>query len=205
MAARPLDGRPGREDSFSIQHGLYWLVAELAEARPLLIAGRRRPVGGPRHPAALTLHRRGAWRACRSALVVTVRVGECGAWTEACSTSSGASPARADHPPTPLSEAAARRSPRRPAGARPRSSPRPATEATGGNPFLLVELLPGARPRRGLEPSEENAERLERLAAAGASRAILARLARLGEDEIEIARAVAILEPRAEVRARRRG
>jgi DNA-binding CsgD family transcriptional regulator/tetratricopeptide (TPR) repeat protein len=72
-------------------------------------------------------------------------------------------------------------------------------EATGGNPFLLSELF-RALVEEDDAFDEESPERLATLTASGSAAVILSRLARLGDTEADVARAVAILEPRAEVR-----
>jgi DNA-binding CsgD family transcriptional regulator len=64
--------------------------------------------------------------------------------------------------------------------------------ATGGNPFLVSELLHAAE-LEGITGMTKDARRLEELHAQGVSRSIMLRLSRLGEDARRIARAVAIL------------
>lgn len=71
-----------------------------------------------------------------------------------------------------------------------------ARDATGGNPFLLIELLRALDLER-LDGERVDAGHLAQLAASGASRAILTRLNRLGEDAVTAAQAVAVLEPNA--------
>ena len=101
--------------------------------------------------------------------------------------------------PEPLTEAAASAL----AGSELGQSPTPRFSAachrvSSGNPFLIVEML-RALAAEQTSPSDENADRLEEIAAAGVSRSILARLTRLGDHAVEIARAVSVLEPNAEV------
>ncbi len=69
--------------------------------------------------------------------------------------------------------------------------------ATGGNPFLLLELF-GELERRGIAPSRENAGLASQLSSQGVGRAVRARLRRLPPGCIALARAVAVLGERAE-------
>ena len=71
--------------------------------------------------------------------------------------------------------------------------------ATGGNPFLLRELAKTISSE-GMEPTAPNAVLVDRLGPASVSRAVLARLAALGPETVELARSVAILGGRADVR-----
>ncbi|MEA2131833.1 MAG: hypothetical protein QOJ85_4724, partial [Solirubrobacteraceae bacterium] len=64
-------------------------------------------------------------------------------------------------------------------------------EATGGNPFLLGQLLEVA-VERGLPPIAANAH-VASLTSAQLQRAVLVRLTRLGEDALAVARATAVL------------
>ena len=71
--------------------------------------------------------------------------------------------------------------------------------ATGGNPFLVHELL-RALVAEGIAPDDESIERVARLAPQTIARAILARLRRLGPAASRLALAVAVLGARAELR-----
>jgi DNA-binding CsgD family transcriptional regulator len=64
--------------------------------------------------------------------------------------------------------------------------------ASGGNPFLLMELI-GALREQGLEPTWRNAGRVAAVSPENVSRSVTARLAKLGEPAIALARAVAVL------------
>lgn len=102
--------------------------------------------------------------------------------------------------PAPLSQAAATELTREALG--PASSDdfaRACHTATGGNPFLLRELL-AALEADGTEPVYQNAPRVAQLAPAAISRSILARLRRLGRPAHGVAAAVAVLGARAEPR-----
>src|SRR4051794_1832865 len=65
-------------------------------------------------------------------------------------------------------------------------------DATGGNPFLLRELL-RELATEGIAPSAEQAPHVHQLAPPTVARAVLLRLARLGDDATALARAVAVL------------
>ncbi len=197
MAAPAFEG-VGAEDAFSVQHGLYWLVSGMAEAEPLLIAvDDAQWADAASLQALLYLGRR--LDDLRAGLALTVRTG-------AAEESLGAIGGLRSEPdarlvrPTPLSVPAVTALATEEAGRTPSNGFAEACrEATGGNPFLLAELFRALADEK-VNFEEESPERLAHLAARGASTAILGRLARLGETETEVARAVAILEPRAEAR-----
>jgi DNA-binding CsgD family transcriptional regulator len=65
-------------------------------------------------------------------------------------------------------------------------------EATGGNPFLLRELLRAAA-QEGIATSESGAEKVAALAPDTVARAVLVRLAALSPAAVELARAAAVL------------
>lgn len=196
--ARPAFEGVGAEDPFSIQHGLYWLVAELAEATPLLIAvDDAQWADAASLRALLYIGRR--LEGMRAGLVLTVRTGSAEQGREALEELCN-EPGAVLLGPSPLSVTAVAAL----AAERTGSSPSErfaevSREVTGGNPFLLAELF-RALDAEDFDLAGEDPGRLARLAATGASTAILSRLARLGKIEAEVARAVAILEPRGEVR-----
>jgi len=196
MAAPAFEG-VGAEDPFSVQHGLYWLIAEMAEEEPLLIAvddAQWADVASLQ--ALLYVGRR--LDDIRAGLALTVRTGEAEELgvIEGLRNEPGARLVR----PKPLSVSAVTALATEEAGSAPTEKFAQASrEATGGNPFLLAELF-RALAEEEVDFAEESPERLARLAATGASAAILGRLTRLGEVETDVARAVAILEPRAELR-----
>ena len=65
-------------------------------------------------------------------------------------------------------------------------------EVSGGNPFLLAELL-GEAARVGVSPDSEGAMRLRALVPEGIARAVLLRLQALGVAAVALARAVAMM------------
>ena len=65
-------------------------------------------------------------------------------------------------------------------------------EATGGNPFLVRELV-DALAREGIEPTAANAARIDTVRPETVRRWVIARLAALGDDALRLARAVAVV------------
>jgi DNA-binding CsgD family transcriptional regulator len=185
-------------DPFSIQHGLYWLLADLAESAPLAllvddaqwadVVSLRALVYVARRLGDLPL-----------ALALAVRSGERGEHTELLGALRREPQCELIVPP-PLSREASATLVVGELGRQPSERFAEACgDATRGNPFLLVELL-RALEAEGADPGDESAERLTRIAAAGVSRAILTRLRQLGSSSIEVAQAIAVLEPNAEIR-----
>ena len=185
------DPEAGAEPSFSALHGLYWLTINLADAQPLLVAVddahwadvdslrwliylARRLAGVP---LALLLATRptepGPVQELLDELLVLpeVAVLQPGRLSEQAITMLAAQVLAAE--PDPDFVTACRR-------------------ATGGNPFLLVELL-RELDRRGIAPSRENAGLASQLSSHGVGRAVRARLRRLPPECTALARAVAVL------------
>jgi len=183
-------------DPFSIQHGLYCLVQALAEASPLLI------LVDDAQWADLASLRALAYAGRRldgspAGLLLTVRTGEPGEH-EPLVEELRREPGAVTIEPPPLSaEAVGSLIAAESEDAATDGLAVAARQATGGNPFLLLELL-RALDLEQLDGKQLDADRLARLAGSGASRPILGRLTRLGEAAIATARAVAVLEPNAE-------
>lgn len=192
--ATPGDGR----DPFSIQHGLYWLLADLAESAPLALL-----VDDAQWADVVSL-RALAYLARRLGelpivLALTVRSGERGERTELLGALRREPQCELIVPP-PLSREASATLVVGELGRQPSERFAEAcSDATKGNPFLLVELL-RTLGAEGTDPGDESAERLTQVAAIGVSRAILTRLGQLGSSSVEIAQAIAVLEPNAEIR-----
>ena len=191
-----VDPESGAEPSFSSLHGLYWLTSNLADAQPLLVTVddahladvaslrwliylARRLAGVP---LALVLAARtvepGAVQELLDELLVIpeVAVLQLGGLSDEAVTTLAAQLLAAQ--PDPSFVAAC-------------------TRATGGNPFLLLELF-GELERRGIAPSRENAGLAGHLSSQGVGRAVRARLRRLPEGCTALARAVAVLGDPAE-------
>jgi DNA-binding CsgD family transcriptional regulator len=185
-------------EPFSVQHGLYWLVADLSASAPMAL------LVDDAQWADLASLRALAYIARRleelpAVLALTVRTGETGEHVELLDALRREPESRLIVPP-PLSPGAAAVLVADELGHRPTDHFAEACcGATTGNPFLLIEML-RALDSEAAEPTDENAERLTQIAAAGVSRAILARLGQLGKESVDVAGAVAVLEPNAEVR-----
>jgi DNA-binding CsgD family transcriptional regulator len=182
----PLAGDP----SYAWQHGLYWLASNLSADSPLVLvvddfqwcdapsaralAFIARRLGG--QPLALIL----ATRPLDPAL--TPEVGTL-----------PADPAAELLRPPPLTHAAvallvADRLPAEPDPAFVRAC----LEVTGGNPFLLGELLDEARAR-GFEPTAAAATEVGALVPRGVANTVLLRLARLAPSTAALARTLSVL------------
>jgi hypothetical protein len=198
--ARPLlEGARHYEDGFyGYLHGLYWLAANLADERSVLLAVDDAQWSDR---ASLRFLLYVAQRVGRLPLAMVVAVGR------------GEPPQRdplidelAAHPsttilrPRPLSpEAVARQL---------RDSDFPDAEpafaeachdATGGNPFLL-DRLASELAAQGVRPDEESAPAVLGLGSAAIAASVVVRLRRLGADALELARAVAVLGDDSELR-----
>ena len=194
-SSRPAREPPAIGDPFGIQHGLYWLLVELAAAAPvaLLIDDAQWADRGSLEAIAYSARR---LEDLPIAIGLTVRTGEPGTPDGLFDQLRG-EPIATRMTPAPLSAGAASSMIAAGTGTLPSARVANACQtATAGNPLLLVELLRGLQAE-GTAPSDENAERLAELAAAGLSDSILARLRRLGEDAVQAADAVAVLEPNA--------
>lgn len=192
--AAPAEGA----DPFHAQHGLYWLIADLAASTPLaLLVDDAQWADLASLRTLLYVGRR--LDELPVALALAVRTGEPGEH-ERLLDELRREPAARVIVPRPLSARAAATLAEEKAGCLPGDGIATACcDATAGNPFLLVELL-RALDLEELAGGGDDVERLVGIAASDASRSILARLARLGEHATEVARAVAVLEPHAEAR-----
>jgi DNA-binding CsgD family transcriptional regulator len=186
-------------DPLAIQHGLYWLTADLAAGAPtaLLVDDAQWADTASLHALAYGGRR---FEGLPVLLALTVRSGEPGDHEAPLDELRGERIAETIEP-LPLSTGAAARLIANELGAHPSDEFALACrDSTAGNPFLLVELLRALGPDRAGEVDGDGTSRLAEIAAEGVSRSILTRLARLGEHSVVVARAVAILEPNAEAR-----
>jgi DNA-binding CsgD family transcriptional regulator len=185
-------------DPASVLHGLFWLVSNLAERDPvMLVVDDAHWADRPSLQFLAYLARRRSGLALL--LVVASRPGEPGSQEELLSTLS-ADLAREVLMPAPLSEAAVGR-----LLAERLASPA-ATDfvvachaATGGNPFLVGELITALSSDR-VAPTADNARRVSEIGPQTVSRAVLARVSRLGGDARALTEAVAVLGGRGELR-----
>jgi DNA-binding CsgD family transcriptional regulator len=197
-AALVLEGTPAPEGLLASLHGLYWLTANLAEERPLLLSIDDVHWCDPPTMRFLVYL---AQRIEELPVAVILAMAE-------------------GHPPEPdplLDELRAHRATTvlrpQPLTAEavtrrlrdsvlPDAEPRFALachQATGGNPLLLGELAVELAMRE-VEPEDGNAQAVHELAPESLSAAVLLRLRRIGEGAPELARAVAVLGDAAELR-----
>lgn len=194
----PAAAPPQGPEPFDVQHGLYWLLAGLAESSPAVLLVDDAQWADLASLRALAYIGRRV-RGLPAVLALSVRTGEPGEH-EALLDELRRQPGGKLVLPPPLSAAATATLVANSADRQPSEGFAEACHrATAGNPFLLGELLQ-ALSSEGTEPTNENAGRLADLAAGGVSRSVLARLARVGDDATDVARAVALLEPDAEAR-----
>lgn len=191
LAGPPLGlaGSAPRVDDFAAMHGLYWLLANLAERRPVLLA-----VDDAQWLDAHSLR----WLAYVAARLGELRVlialtlrqapalppPEVGAVL--------AEPGAVILRPAPLGDDSVAALIDTRLGERPEPAFTTACHrATGGNPFLVRELVESLAAA-GVAPTGEHAERVQDRAPETVSRSVLDRLGRLGEDATALARAVAV-------------
>jgi DNA-binding CsgD family transcriptional regulator len=192
-----LPGGTAPDSEFAAIHGLYWLLANLAERTPLLLTID--DVQWVDSPSLSWLAYLGPRSAELPALVVmTAREGDPGLRVPAVdavlSDSAVHRFALSALGPT-SAEMLVRRDLGRAAGPGFCAA---CWELTGGNPLYLRELLAAAR-NEGLAGGDESIAALRGLASSAVGASVLARLARLGPDAVELARAVAVLGSRHEV------
>jgi DNA-binding CsgD family transcriptional regulator len=185
-------------DPLAIQHGLYWLMADLAAASATVL------LIDDAQWADLTSLRAFVYAGRRleglpMLVAFTVRTGEPGGHEELLD-QLRSQPTASLIEPAPLSVRAIGDLTATEVGSRPSEQfASTCCEATAGNPFLLVELLRSLDDKQ-LDSTADGGGALVEKAAASISRSILARLTKLGEHSVAVARAVAVLEPNAEAR-----
>jgi DNA-binding CsgD family transcriptional regulator len=183
---------------FAVLHGLYWLVAGIADERPLVLAvddAQWSDVESLRFLAFLAPR----VEELPVLLMVAAREYATGTNGELLTVISGL-PATRTLRPRPLSEEAVREL----LGRRPGPEPAPAFaaachQAVGGNPLLLDQLLAELNGQ-GIEPTEEQAPQIARLTPRAVTRSIMTRLGSLPKAAADVARAVAVLGDGAELR-----
>jgi DNA-binding CsgD family transcriptional regulator len=198
--ARPVlfaaDPEGAAEPSFSALHGLYWLTINLADAQPVLVAvddAHLADVASLRWLIYLARRLTGV----QLALVLATRPAEPGPVQELVDELLVIPEVAVLHPGG-LSEQATTLLAAESLAAEPAPTFIAACQrATGGNPFLLLELF-GELERREIAPSRENAGLASQLSSHGVGRAVRARLRRLPEGCTALARAVAVLGDPAE-------
>lgn len=193
-SAPALESGPGRG---GVLHGLYWLAANLSLERPLLLA-----IDDAHWADDVSIEFLGylARRVDELAVLIVYasRIGE----GKADALPAVAEPALAHgvlRPPALSEEATAKLVARQHPSASSARFASACHATTGGNPFLLGELL-RALQADGIMPDDSSTTRVEQIAPATVARATLARLRRLGPAANALAFAVAVLGTSAELR-----
>ncbi len=193
----PDSGSLGGDASFAVLHGLYWLILDLVGDEPLLLTiDDLHWCDRPSLRALAYVTRR--LEGLPLLIVATVRSTEPGT-DPALLAEIAQDPMSERIHPGPLSPAAMPALIERRLGAAPDVAFAAAChEATGGNPLLLDELLKGLAAE-GIEPRGARAGVVRDLGPRAVSRAVLLRLARLGDGDVAVARALAVLGEGAEL------
>ena len=190
-----LAAEPGEDSSLAMLHGLYWLTANLAERRAVLLAIDDLHWCDPsslRWLAYLLPRLEGL----QLLIVVGLRPAEPDAFLRRITTDPLATALR----PGALSEEATGELIRRVYSADVEDAFRAAVhEASGGNPLLVRELA-YAVAAEGLAPTAANAPRLHDLGGQAVSRAVYLRLSNQTLEATRLARAVAIFGDDTELR-----
>ena len=182
--------RVDRDRAAAVLHGLYWLVADLADRGPIAL------LVDDAHWLDAASARFLAYLARRIdslpvLLAVGVRTGDDSTGLAATVSDAAANVLR----PEPLSEEAAEVVVRGVLGpGADEELCRACHEATGGNPYYLRELTTALLPERGRGRHELTAS-VRTLGVGTVTRSVLVRLARLGEDCERLAQTMTVLAP----------
>jgi DNA-binding CsgD family transcriptional regulator len=193
-----LAGQAQAGASFDALHGLYWLTANLSTERPLLLAVDDAHWADPQSQRFI------AYLAPRIdelpvVLVMAQRVNEPAAEAELLD-ALRREPAAQVVTPQALGEEAVGALAGEALGAEPEPAFVAACQAaTGGNPFLVTELLVSLRDE-GMAPTAASAARLREVRPATVAQTVLMRVGRLEPPAVDVARALAILGPGASLR-----
>ncbi|MEA2450840.1 MAG: hypothetical protein QOG63_2772 [Thermoleophilaceae bacterium] len=181
----------------SLLHGLYWLVANLAEQRPLvLLVDDAQWVDRSSLTWLIYLAQR--IEELPIALVVGFRGREPGADHDLLARLAAHPTAQALEP-APLTPGAVRRLVRDRLPDADAEFCAACQTATGGNPFLLRELLASIQ-HEGIEPRAGEAAAVARLAPDGVLDSVLERLRRMSPEAVRLAHALALLDQGAQLR-----
>jgi DNA-binding CsgD family transcriptional regulator len=192
LASAVLDdtGRDWPDSAMAAAHGLYWLTANLAADRPVVITVDDLQWADPGSLRWLAYTAR-RLDGLPVLVVATVRIGESGSRSPLLAEVAGASgsePLR----PAPLGEAAAKALVRRDLTGATAEFCRACHAATGGNPFLLRSLA-GSLRAEGVEPNDEAALQVAEFGPESVAVALDRRLAALPTGAGPFLEAVAIL------------
>nr|MBA3328209.1 ATP-binding protein [Solirubrobacterales bacterium] len=190
-------GDESDERSYPVMHGLFWLLSNLAEAGPVLIAVDDAH-WADRPSLRLLLYLCQRLDEMGVTIIAGRRLGEPGAPDDLLGQLAAHGASRRLRP-GPLSLGAAQSIV---GAALPGGDDEFAAACwrmTEGNPFLLEELV-RAVEGEGWEPTQANAARIGTLAPEAVLRAVAVRLMRLSDDAAGVARAVAVLGDDAQLR-----
>ena len=196
-SALGLEVGDGPGDEFAALHGLYWLSANLAERRPLLIAvDDLQWVDGPSLSWLMYLGRRAAELALL--VVVSVREGDPrGGQLPVAGVVGDPAVQRLRLSPLGVGSVAVVVSAELDQAVSPEFCSA-CWELTRGNPLYVRELVAAARSQ-GLVGSASDVEALRSVAPSAVGTSVLARLTRMGSDAVALARSLAVLGPGSEV------
>ncbi len=198
MGLEAAPGQPTAEDqSFAVRHGLYWLVANLAAAGPVLLAvDDAQWADAPSLRFLAYLARR--LEGLPILLAITVRTGDPATDEGLLAQVTVAAGRRLA--PAPLSAGATGEVLRgRTGGPVDPGFAEACHAATGGNPFLVGELG-AALVGDGIAPVAANAAQVERIGPRTVARSLVLRLGRVSEATLRYARAVSVLGASADPR-----
>ena len=192
--AEPIHGPPvsGVDPSFAILHGLYWLCANLAAARPLCVVvddAHWADAPSLRYLAFLLTR----LQELKVALLVASRPREPGTDADLLATVTTDPSADVIRLPPLTRTAVAQLVESRLAGAPDADFVDACLRATRGTPFLVRELV-DALSEEGIAPTAAAAREVERIGGRTVGRSIRLRLRRLPEHAGRLARALAVLE-----------
>ena len=193
----PAGGSLLADASFPVLHGIFWLAANLAQRAPLVLVVDDAHWADPPSLRALAYLARRV-QGTPILVVAAARSGEPAADPDALDAIAGAADVVL-RPQSFSEEGASAFALERMGDQVTPAFASACLGATGGNPFLLHELL-GELSASGAAGDERGAAMVRELSPKAVRRAALARLARLGEDAVVLARAVAVLGTRAELR-----
>jgi DNA-binding CsgD family transcriptional regulator len=186
------------DSTFPILHGLYWLAANMAERRPLMLAVDDAHWGDPESLRFLH-YLAGRLEETPVLLAITTRPPEPGTQAELIA-AIASNPAAEIIRPAPLSDAAVAALVKSALGADAAGEFCEACHrASGGNPFVLHDLLSELRAE-GITPTAAAAADVANVTPKTVSRMILLRLARLPQEARRLAEETAVLGDGAELR-----
>lgn len=184
--------RPAPDIGFTLSHGLYWLTANLAEAGPLMLALDDAQFSD-RSSLQCLVYLAARCHELPVLLALTIRTDEASAVDELLTAVRGAADVTVIAPAALSEDGVSALVRERLDGQAGAEFCGACARATGGNPFLLGELL-ADMAARGVTPSAANAELVDLVSPESVRRVVLGRLERLGSDCVVLAQAVAVLE-----------